>query len=85
MQVGGHSPEMEANQNTANLDSNVHLDGQDEINTFLETITNLEAFDLKLKEDQHYSSSKGGFMYLRNVQQTSKMAQTQNKSLHLTN
>ena len=25
-------------------------DGQDEINTFLETITNLEAFDLKMKE-----------------------------------
>ena len=24
---------------------------KDEINTFLETITNLEAFDLKLKED----------------------------------
>ena len=61
------------------------MDGQDEINTFLETITNLEAFDLKLKEDQNNTSHRGGLMFLRNMQQPSKMAQTQNKSLHLSN
>ena len=61
------------------------MDGQDEINTFLETITNLEAFDLKLKEDQNNTSNRGGLMFLRNMQQPSKMAQTQNKSLHLSN
>ena len=31
-------------------DGDINQDGNDEINTFLETITNLEAFDLKMRE-----------------------------------
>ena len=54
MQIGGHGHNPESGQNMINnAEQNyaTNLDGQDEINTFLETITNLEALDLKFKED----------------------------------
>ena len=63
MQIGGHPPIAERNLRDidhANIMIRPEQDGQDEINTFLETITNLEAFDLKLKEgnNKNYILSK---------------------------
>ena len=58
----------------------------DEVNTFLETITNLEAFDLKLKEATEDQSNNARFTKQKGVTTTHLSNQTlsiENSAIHL--
>ena len=52
--------------------------GHDEINNFMETITNLEAFDMKLKETEQYRPTK-------EKRRQATVSAGYKESLHLTN
>ena len=56
-----------------------------EINTFLETITNLEAFDLKMKEASEHGGHANKSLLQHHQKGTISGNHTQKESLHLTN